>query len=102
MRTIFLHLIIIQLPSVFRSLICVLVRKSVLQCLTRVWQLYRVHKREPFLGAKRPASETDRSTQTISDVQNNWSYAFTATYVLMACTYMYNFTFIFTLAKLCV
>ena len=55
-----------------------------------------------FPGAKRPASETDRSTQTSSEVKNEWSYAFTPTYVFMACTYRYKFTFIFTLAKLCV
>ena len=71
-----------------------------LQCLTRVWQLYRVHKRELSPGAKRPASETDRSTQTISEVKNDWSYAFTPTYVFMACTY--RFTLTFTLAKVCI
>jgi hypothetical protein len=94
MKTIFLHLIIIQLPSVFRSLICVLVRKSVLQYLTRVWQLYKVHRRESSPGAKRPAGKNDGSTQTCSEVKNDWSYAFTPTYVFMACAYMYVYIYI--------
>jgi hypothetical protein len=58
----------------------------VLQWLTRVWQLYRVHKREYCPGVKRPAIETDPSTLTSSEVKNDWSYASTPTYAFMVST----------------
>jgi hypothetical protein len=41
--------------------------------VTRVWQLYEVRKRESSPGAKRPANETDRSTQTSYEIKNDWS-----------------------------
>jgi hypothetical protein len=43
-------------------------------------------------GIKRPASETDRSTQTSFEVKND---------IRFHGVYMHNVTFVFTLAKLC-